>query len=371
MLAMARNTAVWRFLRGWKRLALPPQSDERLQQGHCRAEVSILSPPVALEAEAPFTLNVKIVNHTGRAWSTRGRFPIRLRSTWQTHRGESFEYPILHDLPVNLYPGEPETIPLLLTAPRYVGDYLLEVELIQDNNGRFSGIDPESLPAQVAIPVQGKRATDIDYHSVYRTADLENNHWWVVGAYHSREEYERSSQERLTMLQKQGLTPDSRVLDVGCGTGQMAGVLMPFLNERGCYCGTDIGKEAIAFCQRSFLRENFHFRIGEMTHIPFTREDGPFDCVIFFSVFTHTFIDETALLLAEVAEALARGGSIIADVITSPLVERGAGHRGEMVVNREYFLRFVHMLGLQAEVIGRWPWNPHAERLMYRLRRPS
>ena len=66
---------------------------------------------------------------------------------------------------------------------------------------------------------------------------------------------------------------------------------------------------------------------------------------IFFSVFTHTFPDETALLLAEAARLLKPTGVIIADVITSPLVERGAGHRGEMIVNREHFLRLADAVG--------------------------
>jgi SAM-dependent methyltransferase len=216
--------------------------------------------------------------------------------------------------------------------------------------------------------VQGRRATDIDYHAVYRTADLDANHWWVVGAYHSREEYERSSRDRLAMLVKHGLTPDARVLDVGCGTGQMAGPLTSYLSDRGAYYGTDIGAEAIDFCDRTFQRRNFVFRRGEMTRVPFDTADGPFDLVIFFSVFTHTFVDESALLLAEARRLLRPGGAVIADVITSPLVERGAGHRGEMVVNRDHFFRLADMLGFTGDVIGRWDWNRHAERLMIRFR---
>ena len=171
------------------------------------------------------------------------------------------------------------------------------------------------------------------------------------------------------MLQKYGLTPYSRVLDIGCGTGQMAGPLVPYLTDRGAYYGTDIGKEAIDFCNRAFRRRNFVFRQGEMTRVPFDTAEGPFDLAIFFSVFTHTFVDESALLLAEARRLLRPGGVVIADVITSPLVERGAGHRGEMVVNRDHFFRLADMLGFTGDVIGRWDWNRHAERLMIRFRK--
>jgi hypothetical protein len=42
-----------------------------------------------------------------------------------------------------------------------------------------------------------------------------------------------------------------------------------------------------------------------------------------------------------------------------------------MVLNRGHFERLAGMLGLSADVIGRWDWDRHAERLMYRLRRET
>ena len=171
------------------------------------------------------------------------------------------------------------------------------------------------------------------------------------------------------MLTRYGLTPDARVLDVGCGTGQMADALAEYLSDRGAYFGTDIGKEAIDFCRSRFKLPNFVFRQGEMTRVPFDDADGPFDLAVFFSVFTHTFVDESAILLAEARRLLGTGGRILADVISSDLVERGAGNRGEMVVNRDHFLRLAGMLGLAADVVGRWQWNPRAERLMFLFRK--
>jgi SAM-dependent methyltransferase len=268
-------------------------------------------------------------------------------------------------LPQPLFPGEPHELRVAIPTPDVVGDFVLEVDFVQAGEP-FARRQSDSIAVRVPIPVVGARATDIDYHAVYRTAKLQDNHWWVVGAYHSQEQYERSSRERLGMLQQHGLTPDSWVLDIGCGTGQMASVLQEYLTPCGGYSGCDIGTEAIAFCRRTFTKPNFQFATSGATSVPFTT-NGRHDLAIFFSVFTHTFPDETALLLSEAKRLLKPSGVVIADVITSPLVERGAGHRGEMIVNRQHFERLAVMLGYDCHVIGRWPWNRHAERLMYVL----
>ncbi len=356
--ANIKNTIAWRMLRGLKRLAAPPRADVPADQR--TGQILWTNAPPAVEAGATLDLKLQLVNRAGVPWPAGGTQPVALRARWLTRFGEPFDQPERSvPLPANLYPGEPRTLAFSMTAPDVVGDFALALDFVQ--NGQSFG------DVHTALTVVGPRSTDIDYHAVYRTANLEQNHWWVVGAYHSKEQYERSSQERRDMLVRCGLTPDFRVLDIGCGTGQMAGALENYLLPKGAYAGTDIGAEAIEFCERTFTKPNFAFGRGGMTDVPF-HDDGTFDMAIFFSVFTHTFPDETALLMAEAKRLLKPTGTIIADVITSPLVERGAGHRGEMVLNKDYFLKLARMLGYEGEVIGRWPWNRHAERFMFQLR---
>jgi SAM-dependent methyltransferase len=327
--------------------------------------LTAVAPPVALEADRLHKWRLRIENRGSQPWSPEGANPVGLVYRWITWNEERFGPDVTLPLPVPVFPGEPVEVDVEILTPMFVGDFVLELDLTQPAGGPFGERNPISTPFRVAVPVQGKRSADIDYHEVYRTANLDANHWWVVGHYPTREEYERSSRERLAMLVQHGVTPESRVLDVGCGTGQMADALIQFLSERGAYYGTDIGKEAIEFCRDRFQRPNFVFRRGEMTRVPFEPNDGPFDLAIFFSVFTHTFLDESALLLAEAKRLLAPSGRIMADVIVSDLVERAAGNRGEMVVNRDHFLRLADMLGLTFDVVGRWTWNSQAERFMF------
>ncbi|HEU4508752.1 MAG TPA: class I SAM-dependent methyltransferase, partial [Pyrinomonadaceae bacterium] len=55
------------------------------------------------------------------------------------------------------------------------------------------------------------------------------------------------------------LQPDERVLDVGCGCGQMALQLKDYLNDRGRYVGLDIHGSSIRWCQKKIRNPNFEF----------------------------------------------------------------------------------------------------------------
>jgi SAM-dependent methyltransferase len=286
-----------------------------------------------------------------------------LQLRWLSPLREPVDVPVQAvPLPKPLAPGESIEVPVPLTAPDFLGHFLIEIDLVQKDGPSLG----RQLPRPVLLEVQvtGRDADDIDYHKVYATADLNRDFWTVVGP-DSREEYDRLGRVKLEQLKAIGLTPDSRVLDVGCGTGQLAAPLESFLSDRGEYVGVDIGPEAIAFCRQHYTRPNFRFEQSGMTTIPITRAE--FDVVAFFSVFTHTYPDETALLLAEARRLLAPGGSILGDVFTSPLVVRSTGNRGAVELNREHFLRLVELAGLTAEYTASWPWQKYGRREVFRF----
>jgi SAM-dependent methyltransferase len=282
-------------------------------------------------------------------------------------RKEPVDAPVVKAaLPGPVRPGEAVEVTAALTAPEFLGHYLVEVDLAQDGGPAFRQF--ATRPVLVEAQVTGRDADDIDYHKAYATADLSRDYWTVVGP-GSKELFDQLGRAKLDTLQRNGLTPDSRVLDVGCGTGQLAIPLEGYLSERGLYYGTDIGREAIDHCRARFRRPNFRFAANEMTALPL---DGiEFDFVTFFSVFTHTYPDETVLLLAEARRLLAPGGKVIGDVFTSPMVERCGGNRGAVELNRDHFLRLVRLAGLTAEVLASWPWQKYATREVFVFTRPT
>ena len=329
--------------------------------GTLAGRLSVQSAPPMMEAETAGTWIVRVENHSRRIWARSGPGAMRLRHRWIGRTGTEAREAAFTALPKSLLPGDWADIPVAVTGPAAVGDFTVTWDL--DAGAPIREIEAISLPVPVTFP----RSKDIDYHHVYQSADLAENSWWVVGAYHSREEFLRSSLARRDMLVDEGLTPDSRVLDIGCGTGQMAMALEDYLTDRGAFYGTDIGREGIEYCKHHYKRPNFKFETGGMTTVPFATTDGPFDMAIFFSVFTHTFVDESMLLLAEAKRLLGPKGVVIGDFITSELVERGAGNRGQMWVNRDHFLRLAGELGFRTKVIGTVPWAPDATRLMVRF----
>jgi SAM-dependent methyltransferase len=346
-----------------RRLA-PASVDQVLAPADCRAVLTPLETAFLPEVGSPVNVPLRVEHHGHRPWAGRGRHPVRFVGRWLTPKRQPVGEPVSARLP-DLYPGQVLACPATLPTPPAVGHYLLELDLEQVGGDGFQRTDRN--PLLLDVQVTGRAADDIDYYKVFATADLSRDHWTSVGP-STREEYDRLAVNKLGHLRDFGFTPDSRVLDVGCGTGQLGTALEPILSDRGCYVGTDIGPEAVAFCRQRFTRPNFRFHVNDMTRLPIRGE--AFDYVTFFSVFTHTFPDETALLLHEAARLLAPGGVILGDVFVNPHVERCGGHRGRMELERDHFLRLVSLVGLTAEVYQEWEWQGGpTRRAIYAYRR--
>jgi SAM-dependent methyltransferase len=124
-----------------------------------------------------------------------------------------------------------------------------------------------------------------------------------------------------------GLTPSSRVLDVGSGMGRLAAAMSSFLDETGSYVGLDILPDAVKWCSENIVggHDNVHFLLAdvrngeynphgkiEAAEFRFPFDDESVDLVVLDSVFTHMLPTELEHYLGEITRVLKPGGRCFA-----------------------------------------------------------
>lgn len=97
-----------------------------------------------------------------------------------------------------------------------------------------------------------------------------------------------------------------RMLDFGCGCGRLLRIMARLAHEFELH-GVDIDADAIAFCREHLDFASFE-RIGTAPPMPF--EDGSFDVIYSFSVFTHLTEAGSRAWLDELARITRPGGVV-------------------------------------------------------------
>jgi len=134
-----------------------------------------------------------------------------------------------------------------------------------------------------------------------------------------------------------GLLDDDWVVgDLGCGTGELAASLAPFV---GRVIGVDASKPMLAAARRRLDGlDNVELRPGELEALPVA--DGELDAAVLFLVLHH--VVEPARALAEVGRALKPGGRVLIVDMTP--------HERE-----EYRQRMGHVWqGFPADIVAGW-----------------
>ncbi len=146
----------------------------------------------------------------------------------------------------------------------------------------------------------------------------------------------RSSELFVRFLQdRAALSPDSSVLDVGCGCGLTALACVGYLGA-GHYTGIDVDQPSIDACRRSSRLSHAGFRfihaevLGDVytggetpaESYRFPLPDGEFTHVIMCSVVTHLLPAEVANYFCEAARVLSPGGRL---VFSTFLTDYGGG----------------------------------------------
>lgn len=102
------------------------------------ANLSVSQGVLGLRPGQSQTINVKVKNASEFIWVARGdeqgRHPITLRNRWIDAESKEVinEQDGGSNLPRNLFPGEDVEIPFTLKAPLKAGDYILELDMVQE-----------------------------------------------------------------------------------------------------------------------------------------------------------------------------------------------------------------------------------------------
>ena len=127
-----------------------------------KAQLTLPDPPKKLRAGQKETVQVRVKNASDVQWYARGgeintnpdnRFYLAAGNRWLKADGVEMVTNMdgRYGLPKDLAPGEETELPLQVTAPKTPGEYVLEVDLIQEQVGWF--LDKGSPTAKVKITV--------------------------------------------------------------------------------------------------------------------------------------------------------------------------------------------------------------------------
>jgi len=140
-------------------------------------------------------------------------------------------------------------------------------------------------------------------------------------------DFARAGLENLELLRAYaGLTPDSDVLDIGCGAGRMAWPLATYLHPGAAYVGFDVSPKAVSLCRQRFspVRPDFRFIEADVANreyraggqepedrYRFPVDDACIDVAFATSVFSHMTLASIRRYLSETARTLRPGGRFL------------------------------------------------------------
>jgi Dolichyl-phosphate-mannose-protein mannosyltransferase len=121
----------------------PPRALTRLPDDGMRAELKVSDPPTRLRAGQQVTIQVAVKNVGQSLWLAPERSGGDFRLSVGNHWLDQNEDPVVNDdgraaLANDVTPGATITVPLLINAPRRAGEYLLEIDMVQEGASWFA-----------------------------------------------------------------------------------------------------------------------------------------------------------------------------------------------------------------------------------------
>ena len=127
-----------------------------------KAEIAVADPPAKLRAGQKESIQIKVKNASDAQWYSRGgevntdpgnRFFLAAGNRWLKADGQTLVTNMdgRYGLPRDLKPGEETEVALQVTAPKEPGDYVLEIDLIQEQVAWFSDKGSPTARAKITV----------------------------------------------------------------------------------------------------------------------------------------------------------------------------------------------------------------------------
>lgn len=207
-----------------------------------------------------------------------------------------------------------------------------------------------------------KHPDHVDYYRAVMASDTSRNPEAAVGS-QTHERWLALGKMQFDYLLGHGLTPDRRMLDIGCGNLRAGWRFIGHL-EAGHYYGIDISPDILIAAKRTLAERGLQ---DKLPHLTLTRDltfdflpDGHFDVVHAHSVFSHSPISVIDECLAHVGRVLAPGGRFD---FTFDRTE-GAEHQ---VLREDFYYRTQTLVdlaaghGLKARFMDDWETLGHGQ----------
>lgn len=139
----------------------PQQTPGPLPDNGYAAQLTLVEPPARLRAGQKETVQVRIKNASPVFWWSRGaEFNDRTDNMFYIAAGNRWLKPDgslvtnmdgRYGISANLKPGEETEVPLGITAPKEPGEYILDVDLVQEGVAWFSDKGSPTAKAKVTV----------------------------------------------------------------------------------------------------------------------------------------------------------------------------------------------------------------------------
>jgi SAM-dependent methyltransferase len=189
--------------------------------------------------------------------------------------------------------------------------------------------------------------------------------------------------KQLEFVREQGLRPDQKFLDVGCGALRAGRLIAAYLDP-GNYYGIDINHDLLTIGYERELDDETRARLPEANLRATDRFDADFgvrfDMAIAQSVFTHLGLNWIRLCLYRVAASMAPGGRFYATFFEEsedfPVDGISASKNGRFTERNRYWYYpsdlewAAERTPFQFRYIGRWQ-HPKGQRMVEYTRLPD